>query len=767
MKNIFCLILISSLATPFAHSRAPRPPQKPAPVDIEAQSKSAINDLKLRESPFEACKDVPLISNKDYLKNKEFWDQARVQCEELDVQILPDTGFINTLVGKLGEQDDALRSIEFLKRVGDRTAKYMQTNNEITEHLVHCAKKDKAWFDSQRAKAKTEEERDFYDYSSCDGVMQKARKQINDAASRARILVGLIAEQRKELAPWRKIGDKLRGAVGAKLTIETQEPTEAEKKEIARLAEQHKKDLAAHLNEKVGPLKPDAPPVEQENHFVATAVEEGKFNTDAYLKTWDELLGIIQQVPILGYLEPKDVVREESYTNEFGVPSTYIEREKGKFGPEGAGDDDIARAAEQVLKNGIETRNEVLKILADGAKTEGRAGRGTKVKYTEQQRLDKMFELMKYGPVAREILKEDPAMCQTATGIANHISNTELRNNVALMVGMLGTAGAAAVIGPAALAGTAVAAAATPALLATGVGVGFSAYLGVQDYQRYADSKRRTFSVVETDGVLAKGSEPQRAVADVKEFDQYRNNLALALALSPLDLVGSGIFMGAAGLTVGKFLEGPGARAALTAALRAKGITQIDVDRLLKNLVSSDPAIAKAAARKIMMEVGMDENQIRFIRMAASKRAFSEQNPEAMAAILKEVKDGKTYMGAMKILEAVNSAKINPANRDQVLRAAIAGAEFGVNDPKKLAAVITDWEEGLDGLARTYQVAAKKMKDDPNISKIVNLDERQRVSFRAALDDLRAQNPELKAMNDADWKKMADEMQACPLRAAN
>lgn len=769
MKNIVCLILVSSLISPFANARAPRPvavAPKAAP-DIEAQSKNAINDLKLRTSPFEVCKDVPLISNKDYLKNKEFWDQARVQCEEIDIQILPDTGFFNTMIGKLGEQDDAVRSIEFLKRVGERTAKYMQTNNEITEHLVHCAKKDKNWFDTQRAKAKTEEERAFYDYSTCDGVMQKARKQINDAASRARILVGLIAEQRKNVAGWRKIGDKLRGAVGSKLPIETQEPTEAEKKEIARLADEHKRAREQFLEKEVGPLKADASQVDQENHYVATAVAESKFNTDAYLKTWDELLGVIQQVPILGYLKPNDVYREESYTDEFGVPNNIVHRENGKFGPNGANDDEIAKAAQEVLNNGVATRNEVLKILADGAKTEGRAGRGAKRKIGEQERLDKMFELMQYGPVAREILKEDPAMCQTATGIANHISNTELRNNVALMVGMLGTAGAAAVIGPAALAGTAVAAAATPALLATGVGVGFSAYLGVKDYERYADSKRRTFSVVETDGVLAKGSEPQRAVADVKEFDRYRNNLALALALSPLDLIGSGIFMGTAGFTVGKFLEGPGARTALSAALRAKGISQIDVDRLLRNLVSSDPAIAKAAARKIMTEVGMDENQIRFIRMAASKRAFSEQNPEAMNAILQEVKDGKTYMGAMKILESVNSAKINPANRDQVLRAAIAGAEFGVNDPKKLAAVITDWDEGLDGLARTYQVAAKKMKEDPNISKIVNVEERQRASFRAALDDLRAQNPELKAMNDADWKKMADEMQTCPLRAAN
>ncbi len=765
MKKVVSVLVVASMISPSAFARAPRPPQKPA--DIETQSNNAIDNLKLSDSPFEVCKDVPLISNKDYLKNKDFWDQARVECEALDIQILPDTGFINTLIGKLGEQDDAVRSMEFLNRVGKRTAQYMQTNNEITDHLIHCAKKDKAWFDAQLAKAKTPEEREFYDYGTCDNVMAKAKKQINEAASKARVLVGFLAEQRSQLPGWRQIADGLRGISGSKLAIETQDPTDEEKKEIARMADKHWKGRDAFVKEYKEGYRVGADGTKYPNVVGNTQFVEAEYKKKKYLETWDELLAIVQQVPALAYLEPTDVYREESYTNEFGAESSVNVREKGKFGPGGANDAEIARAAEKVLKNGIETRNEVLKIVADGAKTEMRGGRGTKIKLSEQQRLDKMFELMKYGPVARELLKEDPSMCQTATGIANHISNTELRNNVALMVGMLGTAGAAAVIGPAVLAGTAVAAAATPALIGTGVGIGFSAYLGSKDYQRYADSKRRTFSVVETEGVLAKGTEPQRAVADVREFDQYRNNFALAIALSPLDLVGSGLYMGAAGMTIGKFLEGPGARLALSQALRAKGLTQVDVDRLLKNLVSSDPAVAKAAARKVMTEVGLDENQIKFIRMAASKRAFTEQSPEAMEAILKEVKDGRVYMGAMKVLEGVNSAKINPANRDQVLRAAIAGAVFGVNDPKKLATVITDWDEGLDGLARTYEVAALKMKSDPAIAQIASLEEKQRASFRAALNDLRAENPELRAMNDAEWKKMADEMEVCPLRAAN
>ncbi len=725
--------------------------------NIDQQSQSAIDSLKLSASPFEVCQDVPLISNADYLKNKDFWDQARVECEGLDVQILPDTGFFNTMIGKLGEQDDAVRSREFLKRVGDRTAKYMQTNNEITEHLIHCAKKDKAWFDTQLAKSTSPEQREFYDFGNCEDVMAKAKKEINDAASRARILVGFLASQRSQLPGWRAIADKFRGATGLKLAIEKQEPTEAEKVEIRKLTEKHWKDRDAKVQE----WKNDPKFVQGNLQFA----EQG-FKTKKFLETWGELLAVVQQVPALAYLEPADVTGTET-TSVDGQIFEGTKISKGKFGPEGANDAEIAAAAEKVLKNGIESRKEVLKLLAAGNKTEKVAGNGRgKQKVSEQESAQAMFELMKYGPIAKEILKEDPQMCQTATGIANHITNTELRNNAALMVGMLGTAGAAAVVGPAVLAGTAVAAVATPALMATGAGIGFSTYLGVKDYQRYADSKRRTFSVVETGGALTNGQDKGRAVSEVKEFDQYRDSFMMALALSPADLVGSGVYMGAASFTIGKFLQGPGARKALFGALRSKGISEIEVERLFKNLVSEDPKIAQAAARKIITEVGMDENMIKFVRMAAAKRAYAEQNPEAMASILKEVKDGKTYMGAMKVLENVNSAKINPANRDQVLRAAIAGAEFGVTDPKKLAAVITDWDQGLDGLSRTYKVAADKMKNVPEIAKVTNVEEKQRMAFRAALNDLRAENPELRAMSESEWKKMAKEMEVCPLRAA-
>ncbi|WP_218276810.1 hypothetical protein, partial [Pseudomonas sp. FW306-02-F02-AB] len=53
------------------------------------------------------------------------------------------------------------------------------------------------------------------------------------------------------------------------------------------------------------------------------------------------------------------------------------------------------------------------------------------------------------------MLKQNPALCATAAKTINFISGTDLRNNGAFMVGMLGASAALAWLGPEALLGTA------------------------------------------------------------------------------------------------------------------------------------------------------------------------------------------------------------------------------------------------------------------------------------------------------------------------
>jgi hypothetical protein len=288
--------------------------------------------------------------------------------------------------------------------------------------------------------------------------------------------------------------------------------------------------------------------------------------------------------------------------------------------------------------------------------------------------------------------------------------------------------------------------------------VGFGARFAYNDYNKFYNARRAAFSAVET-------VERGKAIGSVKDFEEARDQFALDLALSPSDWIGSGIFLksAAAGAVIGKALLRPGAKVALSQALKNKGLAEVEIQRLFTNLQSADPEIAKAAARKIITETGIDDNQIKFVRTAASKGLLFQKNPESIKAITKEIKDGRVYNRAVKILEDVNAAKVNAGNRDEVLKAAIAGAEFGVTDPKRLAAVINDWDEGLDGLAKTYEVAAKKL-EEPSIRGLASVQARQEAAFRSALDELRASNPELKAMPENEWKEMRESMMTCPLK---
>ena len=123
-----------------------------------------VDALQFNSSPFDVCKNVGLLKKDDYQKNKAYWDRAINECG-VDIQVLPDTGFFNTMISKLGQLDENKNSASFLKQVGERALSYVDINNKFTENLIHCARNDKTWFESQQAKASSKEEKNFYNYT--------------------------------------------------------------------------------------------------------------------------------------------------------------------------------------------------------------------------------------------------------------------------------------------------------------------------------------------------------------------------------------------------------------------------------------------------------------------------------------------------------------------------------------------------------------------------------------------------------------------------
>jgi hypothetical protein len=743
-----------------------------------ALASDPLKGLSFQHSPFEVCQDVTMISSSDFKKNEAFWKQAIGECG-VEVQVLPDTGFFNTMIGRLGESEDAARSVDFLKKVGDRTAKYVDLNNRLTENLQRCALKDQAWFEQKRAAATAKEDKDFYDYSKCPSVMARMRKAMDELGPQARIKRAVIRETG---SPWEWAKNALRAKIDIDRVPVTPEEAAKAKEQIAKDEAEIQKDFDAKIKknmEKLAELEerrqrafeslrtsPPERPAGQE--FVDSMMKPlDSRELDNWFKGWYIETDRGAKPNIRSAYSYRDRATIEKRQEIFTKHSDDFSKLLGQLpmlaylAKSNPSDKEIADAAAKVLKNGVEERQKILQALAEADKevvtAGGRSGNVRRRAKTDQEKAKALYELMKYGPVVREILAEDPRHCQTATGVANHIMNTELRNMGGLVVGMIGAIGGAAVLGPAALAGTAVGGTffGSSVFLASAVGAGFGGGLTWHDYHEYVDAKRRTFSVMETvnDG---------KAIAGVEEFDEARAMLAFASALSPVDLIGLGIYAksGAViGALTGKALERAGARNALASSMRSKGASNTEIEKFLADLQHSDPAVAQAAARRIVKYVGI-EGQEDFLRMAASKGLLKGHSVDSLLAITKEIKDAQVYTRAVRILEDVNSAKINAGNRDQVLKAAIAGAEFGITDPKRLAAVINDWDQGLDGLAHAYRVAKTKL-DAPDVRGLASLQARQEAAFSRALDELMEANPDFRALSPAERQATKTQMMRC------
>jgi hypothetical protein len=263
-----------------------------------------------------------------------------------------------------------------------------------------------------------------------------------------------------------------------------------------------------------------------------------------------------------------------------------------------------------------------------------------------------------------------------------------------------------------------------------------------------------------------------QSVGDVKDYLEARDNLAFGLGLAPLDIAGLGMYKGA--VTIGsKFFAKVIANGQLAKALRAKGLPEHEVKRLIAEVQDTkDVTAASKAANRIVAELDIPTEQMDFARAMERKKLISETDEaatEKLEQIFRTVPAAERpvlLQNARQLLERVNSAKINNGNRAEVIDVMMNAARFGMKTPddaERIGRIVSDWDEGLDGLARTFEIASKKM-NDPKIRGLASVQARQDAAFKSALDDLRASNPSLKAMPDSQWAKMRDEMTVCPMK---
>ena len=197
-------------------------------------------------------------------------------------------------------------------------------------------------------------------------------------------------------------------------------------------------------------------------------------------------------------------------------------------------------------------------------------------------------------------------------------------------------------------------------------------------------------------------------------------------------------------------------------------LPEIQALKVLADLKSADGVVSGRALTQVAKALDIDSGEIKVLQNLFRTGVVPEVDTRASSRALVRLRSIPAEQRASALarvedsLANLNTAKINAGNRDQALEAIVSGAQFGA-DPKRVAAVVTDWDGGLDGLARTYDLARKKM-DLPELRGIASTDDKLERSFRMALREQRPNAPELKALPDSEWAKVEDKMVGCGLK---
>jgi hypothetical protein len=493
-------------------------------------------------SPFSGvCEGVALLPNKEYKANKSYWDDVIPRCG-VDVQILPDTGFIKALTFRLGQAVNEDSSVDFLRRVGEKTLENIDFNNKVTELWIHCAKGDTKWINDKRASSVkaaggtgplADAESAFYDPATCSSRIAQLKDLIKRDGHDYRVNRELMRYTEGAgtaiMNGLTTAGDKLTaGEFELKLPGEKVALTDGEKAEVAKAKkdiddkaraslEDQKKELLAKVaklraedrHPEFGPGSVlDDPSIPNWFHQWYIETGGGKNPNAVTARPYDQqqfLLERQKQYP--GYLR--------AYAGALGDA-----RILAFLDATDPTDAQIGAAAERLLENGRNQRAKTQKLvdIADGPKS-------------DTKKVDAMADLLQNGSVLRDLLKDDPASCHVAAGLANYGSAKDTRFKAYLGAGLLVTGVGIAYAGPAALAAgglSAGSAALATSVLNTTIGVVSAAGTVKADYDRFADAKERSLNLVHTNqGTFGAG----HALDTVEVIQQAREQLVTDTAV--------------------------------------------------------------------------------------------------------------------------------------------------------------------------------------------------------------------------------------------
>jgi len=461
-------------------------------------------------SPYEACKDVVIVSREKYLKNKSHWDQYEQSCST-KIQLSDEAGFTS-----LDPLKEGVQYLEFSQRVAEKVIENLEKSRKYAECSASCFSGAKTCSneDSNKNKIIQCDQRKKEIQNSMKVYSRKIRMELalsQDAPGLINVNVANVINSDKS----KLINTNLRDFEAAMPNpLGRMNLTEREEKEALRRVSYERKQLEQEFVDKK---------IKNYNEWMSVRLMQ---NFDKHKDNYRSL--IYEEAPIFGVIER---------------PKTFEE------GSEPVWDDaQIVNAFKKLSDNSKITQQKVNASL-EKSKLEFSRYNGealgkwmASLMSPEKEQNDLLFYIGMKNQV-EEVLKNDPSSCAIATSMQARLHSKELQNagvtfsatlfSSGLLKGASSLTSNVFRIGRA-LSGAEAAGLTGMALGATSLGESFSRY-------------NSGLVEVATKSGLDKDQEGS-AIRAAEDISSARDGVVMAFAFAPLDAIG--------GWSVGKTLYG-------------------------------------------------------------------------------------------------------------------------------------------------------------------------------------------------------------------
>lgn len=656
--------------------------------------------VALKESPFKACKGIKFLSEKDYEKRTEYWDQ-RCRGGAERIQILPESG------GMFLKLQNATSGLALLSAVGAKVIKKMNANIEVQETILNC-------FNGKKKG------------SYCDKLTNTEIEKIYQ----------LFGEMRKELAlsegeDIKMVGSQ-RGSIG--------------KIQYPEINESINSTLKKSFLGMVGVYRPDGlGPLTTDEKTQALSLMQSKIDeikTSAKIKTDKERVAVFQQVRAAHKARYLEIFQEAPMLTMIGkLPKKENRKEIHQV---------FTKALEELLKLAKQERGQILSKWSRASMTpEIKDSRAFRAK-GDENRSNELLSFMSYQPIVDEVLsqqmKENPLACSIAEELSSAMESENFKKEIVMTGAVVGGAialtalsgGSAALILPemVPIVGGMALSAQTAVAIALGPGIGFYT---------------RKISANEMDASKAAVATGLKKAEDLDRID---GNILIGNATIGLDYLGIGLFK-TAGESIFKVVakkalmtEGLNASEAeklillsQSTATSAAKETQLAQERI-KNSIrlkvksffpSREPSKEELEAFGVLDELaGKQSESIKDFFERMEKIADKNEKKEALTEAIKLIK-----LQNKKVFENASPQTLRELNKQVV-----AIARYGdIKDPAKIAAILSGWEDGAKGKLSQVFEEARTLLNDTNFMKGKTLKEKREYAFRAILEKKKVSDP--------------------------